>query len=264
MKRPSMASYLEKEVGGLATGGVRATTGFRTNSTIAPKLPVPKEKKRNCADCGEPIVRITTTSLPKRCSACQRKRDTKLANDRAAAKGRRPFIPQKSRAKPMPSRNEKRRPTGLGSAQREAVMERAGGRCEFEILQARFVFDGESHGMTYPCRSTDHLETVHVVRRHKCGDIAASPVVAIAGCKAHHDVFDGRALGLKPEVAEDARERCFLAIRHAEVRRIFSGRACVPVDLSEILPAGEWTVERQYELTDAARKAVKPQEESAA
>jgi hypothetical protein len=225
----------------------------KTPLTFTPAEPT--LKTRQCADCPLVMKRHTNQRLPKRCTSCQGKRDSARSHERFIERGGDPnaWRNQVQRSKPMPSRNEKRRPASAGSVQREhVVIERANGRCEFLVALGR---PGIFAYLDW-CGSTEQIETAHIVRRHMCGDVVAHDDVAIAGCRVHHDLYDGRALGEKPEVSEDARERCFLAIRYAEVKRVLSNRAAAAVDLSEILPVGEWTVENQFALVDAARKGV--------
>jgi hypothetical protein len=96
--------------------------------------------------------------------------------------------PKPKARKPIPHRNAKRRPADAGSAQREAVMARASGRCKLEV---RVTY--RSGGTDFlRCTERTGLQTVHVIRRRACGDAWADPDVAVAGCVRCHDVFDHR------------------------------------------------------------------------
>lgn len=142
--------------------------------------------------------------------------------------------------KPMRRRNTKRRPPDLASAQREAARERAMANvpmhgeapmCEFEMDFGPTI-DSWNGPIWVRC---DNLatETAHLVRRHKCGDAVYDVNVVLASCKRCHDWYDGRRnviTGRESRASAAARLRCFEAIRHAEVRRMLSGRACAPAD----------------------------------
>ncbi len=229
----------------------------------------PSWRTYTCADCGatSEIFGTPQRRLPQRCASCRRAK--KLADGSARRDRGRPCVcadaqPRRTR-KSLPHRNEKRRPAALASAQRELVMERAGGRCEFEIPVSVFAFLGEQSVLAAErCPNTGKLETAHVVRRHKfpgplAGEapIVYSADVALAACTACHNRHDGRSQrGPKPIVPEERRLATFYAIRFGEVRRILAAGAAAAVvveDLSEILPAGEWSVENQFALIDAAR-----------
>jgi hypothetical protein len=173
-------------------------------------------------------------------------------------------VAPKSDRKPVKHRNQKRRPSHQASAQREhTVIERAGGRCEFRhVVATAEDVHGELIEYTAPCGSRDRVQTVHLARRWKSpaplkGEPAPvySDAAAFAGCVVCHDKYDGRRPGREMvRIPEEYREAAFLEIRYSEVKRILAGRACAPVDLSELLPAGEHTIDNQYALLDAARE----------
>jgi hypothetical protein len=243
--------------------GLARSTPLTRSTPLVAKPAVPETKRRKCADCPTVIERITNGPMPKRCVPCARKRE----NDQAFARRKERGIPasppwKARRQKPMPSRNEKRRPSGSGSAQRErVVIERAGGRCEFEVLARPPQF---RHNEWRPCGSTERVQAVHLARRWKHsaplageGHAVFSDAAAFAGCELHHDMYDRRRPGFETvRVPEEYRLAAFLEIRYAEVKRILANRACVPVDLSELLPCGEHTIDNQYALIDAARKGI--------
>jgi hypothetical protein len=234
----------------------------RRTPLARPQPAEPKPVEFACEDCGVKRTVYRATRVPKCCLGCTRRREKARATKRELANGVdriAGFIARKKRQKPIPHRNQERRPASLAIAQRDLVMERANGRCQFEYVSAILEFKGEKHPMTTPCGSTEKIQTVHIVRRHKI----AAPVgdappavysvdVVIAGCKRCHDRYDGRTQsGPKPVILEEYREACFLTIRVAELARLTIKEMCVPVDLSEILPAGAYAVDNQFEILGA-------------
>jgi hypothetical protein len=121
------------------------------------------------------------------------------------------------RKKPLPWRNAKRRPPAEASAQREAVMERSGGQCEFYRMHNGLRLD------RCPNRAE---ETAHIIRRWKCGGAIYDPAVAVAACERCHDCYDHRAAG---EVCVPAgqMQEASAAIRAAEAEREARGLAVV-------------------------------------
>jgi hypothetical protein len=167
--------------------------------------------------------------------------------------------PMPRATKPVKHRNQKRRPSNQASAQRErTVIERAGGRCEFEV----WCFEIAGGIAWRRCGVSARVQTVHLVRRWKSpAPVLGEPApvysddAAFAGCEWCHDKYDGRHPGRDTvRIPEGYRLAAFLEIRYSEVKRILAGRACAPVDLSELLPAGEHTIENQYALIELARE----------
>jgi 5-methylcytosine-specific restriction endonuclease McrA len=190
-----------------------------------------------------------------RCSRCEHRKHGKACralgevSATTNASGRCLCTHRSAPRKPLPARNVKRRPADRAVAQREAVMDRDHGLCQlltvttlgYRLLQ---------------CLDSAR-DTAHVVRRSRCGDAAYLSDVAVAACRSCHRRYDRREGVVAPQAA---RLRCFLAIRHAEVKRILSApdpknAKVVPVDLSEILPAGTWSAANQYDLVERARSA---------
>ena len=72
---------------------------------------------------------------------------------------------------------------------REQVMDRAGWRCEWGTAVPDAHCDGP-------------LETCHFWGRNTRPDLRNDPEAAWAGCRRHHDIYDGRTVqGRKREVA---------------------------------------------------------------
>lgn len=132
--------------------------------------------------------------------------------------------PMPKAKKPLRQRNPKRRPAAFAIAQRQAVIERSGGRCEFEIL---------THLGWLRCGSIPWqygIQVCHVIRRAQCGDAVYSPDVAIAGCKKCHDAFDHRSHPRewdRVRVPEVAVARAIAAVKRAEAARAAAGKAVV-------------------------------------
>jgi hypothetical protein len=163
--------------------------------------------------------------------------------------------PMPRATKPVRHRNPERRPADKASLQRERVMERARGRCEMEKLSGfrRTGFGAFSEPIFERCNVGGKLVTAHVVRRWKI----AAPIngaepavysvdVAIAACDHCHVGYDSRQHRTDLRVPEEFRLSTFLTIRAAELARLEIALPCDPVNLSELLPAGGYTVETQY------------------
>ena len=127
-------------------------------------------------------------------------------------------------AKPLPHRNPKRRPAAAASAQREAAVERSGGRCEFERWY-------ESQLAWLRCAAAGK-DTAHLVRRWLAGDAIYDPAVVLFACRPCHDEFDHRS---HPATWNSVRppgamfDLAINAVRRAEAERAERGLAVVPL-----------------------------------
>lgn len=137
-------------------------------------------------------------------------------------------------------------------AQRFAVMERDDGRCRFELAVAltpgsthfagERVIEWDGDIAWTRCGSTDWLETAHIYRRHKLGhtmtddgiELVHHPLVAIAGCKKHHQMFDSRQYRNEVRVPADAVRLARMLIEHTISAARDRGDVVIEVGLSNL------------------------------
>lgn len=120
--------------------------------------------------------------------------------------------------KPVKARNQKRRPSDKAVAQREIVLTRAGGRCEFEV---RLGFDVWMRCLAFDGLVGVRLQCAHVFRRRHCERSIYDPDIAILGCEEHHKRWDARlrdGLRLPPGAEERARAAINAAAKTPEGR----------------------------------------------
>lgn len=140
-----------------------------------------------------------------------------------------------------------------GQLQRIAVLDRSGGRCEFEIAVVGLL-RGETHHegerivervddlAWVRCGSARDIETAHVVRKWKCGDIETDdgvalkwhPLVAVSGCQRHHRMFDARLYRGEVRLPADRAEAARRLILHTLAAARARGEAAVDVDLTHL------------------------------
>jgi hypothetical protein len=122
--------------------------------------------------------------------------------------------------KPIKARNEKRRPAALATAQRETVIERSGGCCEFE----RMTPNGWER-----CGDPGR-DTAHALRRHLCTGLSIYDAdVALFGCRLCHESYDSRQFAAWVRVPEAMLARAIACVKAVEVEREVNLRAVVPL-----------------------------------
>lgn len=137
-------------------------------------------------------------------------------------------------------------------AQRFHCLERDEGRCRFEIAveltpgSTHFVgervieWDGDVAWTR--CGSTRNLQTAHIVRRWKCGNILTDdnipikfhPCVAIIGCYNCHTKYDSRLHRATVRMPRDAAAMARALIEHTLLAARARGEVAIDVDLTDI------------------------------
>jgi hypothetical protein len=137
--------------------------------------------------------------------------------------------------------------------QREAIAERSGGVCEFEMAVLG-VMRGETHYLSrriierdgdaawVRCAESRGLKIAHLPRRHKCGEIPTAagfplflhPDVAIAGCDLHHVMYDSRLQRLFVRAPQDRILAARTIIETTLAEHSLNAKAAVGVDLSHL------------------------------